>query len=91
MEYEKIKVEQSKMSTRGQIVIPKGVRERMKLKKDTLFMVGSIDNDTIILKKVDKEKMVREFMNIRTGILRRSKGLSDEDIEREVYETRKKD
>lgn len=88
--YKNIKVEPSKMSTRGQIVIPQEIREKMNLKKDALFMVGSLDKETIILRKVDRELLVKDFLSIRNNILKRSSGgLTEKEIEEEIDDSRK--
>lgn len=87
--YPNIKVEPSKMSTRGQIVIPQDIRVRMGLKKDALFMVGSLDKETIIMKKVDKAKLVGEFLRLRKELIGRTGGLSGSEIEAEINAVRK--
>jgi AbrB family looped-hinge helix DNA binding protein len=90
-EYKNIEVEPSKMSTRGQIVIPQEIRKKMDLKKDALFMVASLDKETIVLKKVNKQLLVRDFLEIRENILKRSSGggLTEKEIEKEICESRK--
>ncbi len=85
-----IEVEPSKMSTRGQIVIPLDIREKMGLKKDTLFMVGSIDKETIIMKKVDRSRLIKEFSRIRKSILKRERECTAEEIEAEIDAVRKR-
>ncbi len=85
-----IEVEPSKMSTRGQIVIPLDIREKMGLKKDTLFMVGSIDKETIIMKKVDRSRLSKEFSRIRKSILKREREFTAEEIEAEIDAVRKR-
>jgi bifunctional DNA-binding transcriptional regulator/antitoxin component of YhaV-PrlF toxin-antitoxin module len=85
MSYANISVEPAKMSTRGQIVIPQVVRERVKIGKDALFMVGALDDETIILKKVDRQKMVSELLSIRKKILQSTGGLTSKEIEAEIH------
>jgi len=85
MSYANISVEPAKMSTRGQIVIPQVVRERMKIGKDALFMVGAVDDETIILKKVDRHKMVSELLGIRKKILQTTGGLTSKEIGDEIH------
>ena len=79
--YSNIKVEPSKMSTRGQIVIPQDIREKMGLKKNTLFMVSSLDKETIVMKKVDKAKLASEFLRLRKDLIGRTGSLSGSEIE----------
>ncbi|MBM3309270.1 MAG: AbrB/MazE/SpoVT family DNA-binding domain-containing protein [Candidatus Altiarchaeales archaeon] len=88
--YPNIDVEPSKMSTRGQIVIPREIREKLGLKRDSLFMVGALDKETIILKKMDKARIAAGFMKLRQEVLSRTGGFSGEEIEAEVNAVRKK-
>ena len=85
-----IKVEPSKMSTRGQIVIPREIRKKMGLKKDVLFMVASIDKDTLVFKRVDKDKLMKEFLDLRGKLLERTGGLTPGEIEEEIEHARKR-
>jgi len=85
MSYANISVEPAKMSTRGQIVIPQVVRERVKIGKDALFMVGAVDEDTIILKKVNRQKIVSELLGMRKKILQTTGGLTSQEIEDEIH------
>ncbi len=59
-------VETTKMSTKGQIIIPKEVREFTQSKENTLFTVTPVNTETIILKKLNRQEMVKEFQKIRT-------------------------
>jgi len=45
----------TKISSKGQIVIPRGIREEMKLKPGTPFAVME-QRDTILLKKIEMPK-----------------------------------
>ncbi len=90
MSYKHMAVEPSKMSTRGQIVIPREIREKMGLKKDVLFMVASIDKDTIVFKRVDKDKLIGEFLDIRKKFIERTGGLSSDEISEEIKHARKR-
>jgi len=58
-------VETTKMSTKGQVIIPKEVREFTQSKENTMFTVMPLNTETIILKKMDRDKMVKEFRKIR--------------------------
>ena len=52
------------MSTRGQVIIPKDIRDYIKAEENTIFTVISISKDTILMKKMNKKKLLAEFRNI---------------------------
>lgn len=52
----KMELEFTKLSSKGQIVIPQGVRKEMHLKDGTLFVVATSE-DTICLKRVEMPKI----------------------------------
>ena len=52
-------VETTKMSTKGQVIIPKGTRLFTESGENTLFTVFPLDRETIVLKKIDAEKAIR--------------------------------
>ena len=79
-------IETTKMSTRGQVIIPKDVREYIKAEENTIFTVVPLDKDTILMKKMDKKKLLEEFRNIRSSIKER---LSQEEIDNEIRAHRK--
>ncbi len=56
------------MSTRGQVIIPKGIREQAGLEENDLFAVSAIDKDTIVLKRFDKEEWSERFRKLRASI-----------------------
>ncbi len=79
-------IETTKMSTRGQVIIPKDIRDYIKAEENTIFTVVSLNKDTILMKKMDKKKLLTEFRNIRDSI----KGkLSTEEINNEIMAHRK--
>ena len=78
-------IETAKMSERGQIIIPKGVREYIEAKENTIFTVMPLDKETIIMKKLDKMKLIQEFRSIRKS----AEKLAPEEINKEIKETRK--
>lgn len=47
-------IDTTKLTVRGQLVIPKSIREKMNLKEGDRFIVISA-TDSIILKKIDSE------------------------------------
>jgi len=86
-------IETTKMSSKGQIVIPQDIREEIKAKEGTIFAVlGS--NDTIILKKIEtpsKETLIKELTNIAKEGRRRAEklGIKESDIPDMVHRIRK--
>ena len=86
-------IETTKMSSKGQIVIPQDIREEIKAKEGTIFAILS-SNDTIILKKIEtpsKETLIKELTNIaREGRRRAEKlGIKESDIPDMVHRIRK--
>ena len=79
-------IETAKMSERGQIIIPKEVREDVDAATDTIFAVSSIDKDTIVMKKLDTKKLTEEFRRLRS----KAKKISPDKIEAEINAARKK-
>jgi len=79
-------LETAKMSERGQIIIPKEVREFIDAKENTIFTVMPLDKDTIIMRKLDKAQLIKEFRSIRAGVRQK---LSSKEISDEVKQSRK--
>jgi len=78
------------VSSRGQVVIPRGLRDSMKINEGEKFVIIG-EGDTIVLKKlavpsfggIDKLlKKTREFA--------KSKGMRGSDVEEAIREARKK-
>ena len=78
-------IETAKMSERGQIIIPKGVREYIGAKENTIFTVMPLNKEIIIMKKLDKIKLIQEFRSIRKS----AEKLTPEEINKEIKEARK--
>ena len=78
-------IETAKMSERGQIIIPKDVREYIGAGESTIFTIMPIDRETIIMKKLDKLKMMQEFRSIRARVKEK---LTPEEISQEMKEAR---
>jgi AbrB family looped-hinge helix DNA binding protein len=81
-------VETTKMSSRGQIVIPQSIRDEMETREGTIFAVYG-NNDTIILKRIEtpsKEKLIQDLTEIaRVGKAKLEKqGIKESDIPRIV-------
>ena len=79
-------VETTKMSTRGQVIIPKDIREYIRAEEATIFTIVPLDKETILMKKMDKKKLLDEFRNIRSGIKVK---LSGDEINNEIEASRK--
>src|SRR3989338_1669449 len=73
-------VETAKMSERGQVIIPKGVRDYIGAKENTIFTVMPLDKETIVMKKLDKMKLIQEFKSIR----KTTEKLTPEEINKEI-------
>ena len=78
-------IETAKMSERGQIIIPKDIREHIGATENTIFTVSTLDDDTIVMKKLDTEKLVKEFREMRARTLK----VPQEEIDREIHAARK--
>jgi len=79
-------IETTKMSTRGQVIIPKDIRDYIKAEENTIFTVVSLNKDTILMRKMDKKKLLAEFRNIRRDVKEK---LSREEINNEIKVHRK--
>ena len=79
-------IETTKMSTRGQVIIPKDIRKYIRAEEDTIFTVVPLDKDTILMKKMDKKRLLDEFRNIRNSIKEKP---SPEEIDNEIRASRK--
>lgn len=78
----------TKMSSKGQVVIPDEVRKRLNLKAGTQFVVVG-DNDVVILKAITPPSM-DEFDGLIADARRKAKsaGLKKSDIESAIEEVR---
>ena len=88
-----MEVETTKMSSKGQIVIPQDVREELNAKEGTVFAVVS-RKDTIILKKIEtptKEDLIKDLQNIAKEGRRRAEklGIKETDIPEIINKIRK--
>jgi len=79
-------IETTKMSTRGQVIIPKDIREYMGVKENTLFTVVPLDKETLLMKKIDKKRLLGEFRMLRAGVKNK---LSEGEIMNEIKSSRK--
>ena len=77
-------IETAKMSGRGQIIIPKDVREEIDASTNTIFAVSTIDKDTIVMKKLDTRALITEFKRLRS----KAKKVSQSKIEAKINAAR---
>ena len=84
------KVEITSVSSRGQIVIPQNLRNRMKIHEGEKFVVIGEDN-TIVLKKLEMPSFsgVDKLLK-KTREFAKKKGIKESDIEEAVKNIRKK-
>lgn len=84
-----MEVEFTKLSSKGQVVIPSDIRKKMKLKEGAPFAVISSRNDTILLKKI-KMPSLEDFERLtkRTTEIAKKNKLKPEDIERIIHKHR---
>ncbi len=87
-------VEMVKMSSRGQIVIPQGIRQEICASEGTMFAVVS-GKDSIVLKKVampSKEDLICELKEIAKEGRKKleAKGIKEADIPNIVEKSRKR-
>ena len=69
-------MEMLKLSSKGQIVIPRRMREELKIDEGSIIVVEKVD-DAIIIKKVDTDlvdKIKRSLEDIKHGRIKEWKG-----------------
>ncbi len=78
------------LSSRGQVVLPKKIRTKLKLSAGTQFAVFSYD-DNILLKPI-KEPDISEFANLLEQARKwaASEGINENDISEAIKAVRKK-
>lgn len=79
-------IETAKMSERGQIIIPKEVRDYIGAEESTIFTIMPLDRETIIMKKLDKLKIIQGFRRIRTEVKQK---VTPKEINKDIEEARK--
>ncbi len=81
-------IDYTRMSSKGQVVVPKIIRENLNLKAGELFMIFA-DKDTLILKKVKRPAETDlEKMFAKSQKLAQEKGLKKEDVENTIKRVR---
>ena len=89
-----MEIEISKVTSKGQVVIPQDIRNRKGIKEGERFLVFDID-DSIIFKRIknlEAKKDLTEFEKVFKSMWKTSKerNLSKKDVEKEIEEVRKK-
>lgn len=82
-------VEVVRVSSKGQVVIPKGVGSRMRLKKGDKLLAYS-KGDMIIIRKVGKEESLLAILSASSKRKAASLKIGKMEVEKAVEETRKK-
>ncbi len=87
-------IEITKMSSKGQIVIPQNTRKEINANEGTMFAVTA-QKDTIILKKIEtpsRKMLMRELREIAKEGRKRleKKGIKESDIQRIIEKRRMK-
>ena len=88
-----MEIEISKITSKGQIVIPQEIRERKGIKEGERFLVFDSD-DSIIFKRIknlEAKKNLIEFEKVFKSMWKtaKEKNISKKDIEKEIEEVRK--
>ena len=80
----------TKMSSRGQIVIPQQLREKMNLEEGSKFAVVGME-DTIILKKLEPPKW-EDFDKAISSLRKfgKEKGITEKKVDRVVHAIRRR-
>ena len=84
-------VELTKLSSKGQVVIPRQVRDALGLKEgETFAVIGK--EDTVILKKVNipSSKQVFERLHAWGVAFAKKKGLKEEDVQAAVRRSKER-
>lgn len=78
----------TKMSSKGQIVIPEDIRKRLNLKSGSQFMVLG-DDDVVILKTI-MPPSIREFDSLIATVRKQAKasGMKQSDISKAIAKVR---
>ena len=84
-------VEITKASTRGQIVLPKSIRDEIGIESGDYFAVYS-SGDTIFLKKIEKIKLKKMFKETSKKLRKQAKekGITRKMVSEAIADVRKK-
>jgi len=84
-----MEVEITRISEKGQVVIPSALRRGMGIKKSDQFLVFG-EGDTVILKKIEKPAIQQSFAELTRPLKKAAKkaGLTKKDVERAIRDVR---
>ena len=84
-----MEVELTRISEKGQVVIPSSLRKEMKINKSDKFLVFG-ENNTIILKKIEQPAFKKSFREIANPLQKTAKqsGLTAKDLEKAIRDVR---
>jgi AbrB family looped-hinge helix DNA binding protein len=77
------------ISEKGQVVIPQSIRKELGIKPKTKFLVFG-KGDTVIMKKLELPDMKKEWNEIFKVMDKKNLKISEEEIQKEVAEVRKR-
>jgi len=82
-------IEVVNLSSKGQLVIPKDMREEMKLNQRDKFVLVN-DKDTIIMKRLQEEELKTRMKSLMREFTRQFSraGITKEDIKKEIKAVR---
>ncbi|MFH1592978.1 MAG: AbrB/MazE/SpoVT family DNA-binding domain-containing protein [Candidatus Woesearchaeota archaeon] len=88
-----MEIEITKMTSKGQVVIPQEIRKDRGLKEGEKFLVYDLE-DSIVLKRIknlEKAKTKEEFEKVFSSMWKtaKAKGISKDDVAAQVREQRK--
>ena len=84
-------IEITKITSKGQVVIPQDIRKEKGLKEGEKFLVYDID-DSIVLKRIknlEKAKSIDKFEEVFSSMWKTAKGITKKDIAEEIKAHRK--
>jgi len=84
-----MQVELTRISEKGQVVIPSSLRKEMGINKSDQFMIFGEDG-TVILKKIDKPVIKKSFDEIAKPLrmMAEKTGLTKKDLEKAIRDVR---
>lgn len=84
-----MEVELTRISEKGQVVIPSLLRKEMKITKSDKFLVFG-EGNTIVLKKIEKPAFKKSFTEIAIPLQKAAKqaGLTKKDLEKAIRDVR---
>lgn len=83
-------VEMTRVSEKGQVVIPSRLRDQMKIKKSDQFLIFG-EGSTIILKKIEKPAVKKTFDEVAKPLRKAAKktGFSRNDLANLIEDVKK--